>query len=66
MSITPEQERWGVAVEVIRQHGEDAQVHIIERTRHSAAKGDEEGARFWIDIGRRIHDLTKTDESEVH
>jgi hypothetical protein len=50
----------------IKQHGEDAQVHAIKRMRYFATEGDDAGMRFWIDISRRIHDLTKTAGSTEH
>lgn len=66
MTISRDQERWGVAMAAIKQHGEDAQVHAIKRMRYFATEGDDAGMRFWIDISRRIHDLTKTAGSTEH
>jgi len=54
-----DQERWGVALGVIEQHGANAEAHAIERMRHFANEGDDGGMRFWIDISRRIYDLTQ-------
>lgn len=59
MTLTLDQERWGVAAAVIKQHGDGAMVHAIERMRHFAAEGDQGGMRFWLDISRRVHDLMR-------
>lgn len=66
MTITPDQERWGVAMAVVEQHGDDAMVHAIERMRHFAAKFDRDGMRFWLDISRRIHQLAKAEGELDH
>lgn len=55
--MTPEHELWACAVEMIRQHGEEAAIHAATRADELLANGDIDGARTWEAIVRRLNQL---------
>ncbi len=50
-------ELWACALEVIRQHGEKAPVHIAERVGALALAGDVAGVETWKAIAARVDQL---------
>jgi len=64
VALTPDQERWAVAVKLMEQHGENVSSHILDRIADLTEKGDEEGVRFWITIADRVRKLAGVDKGE--
>lgn len=52
-----EWELWACAEEAIRQHGSDAPVFAAVRADKLMEKGDQDGARTWRLIVKRIDEL---------
>lgn len=55
--MTPDQELWGVALWVERNHGENGWFFIAQQQDRLLALGDDAGARRWDEIGRRLEAL---------
>lgn len=56
--MTPEQERWAEALAVHRMYGEKAAAHVAERIGALAVSGDQDGIDRWIEIARRLDQLS--------
>jgi len=52
-----DRELWACALQVERQHGEDAPRFVAERIGASAVAGDEEGIATWKAIAQRLDQL---------
>ena len=50
MTLTPEQELWGVALAMVKQHGEDAEIRAAALADEMLDKGDFDGRRVWLHI----------------
>ena len=59
VSPLPEWELWACAQTVMRQHGEQALIHVAERLGALELAGDAEGVATWKAIARRIQSLSE-------
>lgn len=57
MPMTEDRHLWACALEVERQHGEEASVFASSRAQQLEAEGAFEGARTWRAIHQRIGEL---------
>lgn len=55
--MTSEHERWAEALQVERQHGDEAPVFVATRIGVLAAVGDEAGVQRWREIAARLDQL---------
>jgi hypothetical protein len=55
--MTRDQELWGMASMLIRQHGDRAPVVVAERIVWLASKGEGEGVALWQAAARRLEQL---------
>ena len=53
-----DRELWACANEILRNHGEDAPLHVATRIGALAVAGDMPGVATWKEIARRIGALT--------
>lgn len=56
--MTPEQERLAEAIAVRRMYGDKAAEHVAERIGALAILGDRDGIDRWIEIARRLDQLS--------
>jgi hypothetical protein len=63
MPITREQELWGIALWVEKNHGRDGWLHIAQQQDRLLASGDFQGVAMWRDVGRRFDQLLETPQS---
>ena len=61
--MEPERERWAEALAVLRDHGEDAVLHVVERVATLSLAGDEAGVARWRAIAARLDQLTESGRS---
>lgn len=59
--MTPERERWAIALLMERQHGQRAGAFVEARVADLAAKGDTAGAARWRSIGQALEALSGGD-----
>ena len=59
-----DRELWACALQVMRQHGDQAPVFIAERIGALALKGDEQGIATWQGIAARLDALNS--QQAVH
>lgn len=52
--MTRDQELWGMASMLLRQHGERAPVVVAERIGRLASEGKPEGAELWRQVAIRL------------
>jgi hypothetical protein len=57
MPIAREQELWGRALWVEKQHGEDGRLYIAQQQDRLLAEGDLEGMAMWRDVALRFDQL---------
>ena len=57
MSLTREQELWGVALWLEKAHGDEALDHIAREVARLAAAGDEAGIAMWRAVAERYDTL---------
>lgn len=57
LGLTRDQELWGLALEVERQHGANGWFHIAQEQDRLLAEGDVAGAAMWQEIGKRYDQL---------
>lgn len=60
MTLTREQELWGVALWLEKTHGAEAPDHIAREVTRLAAEGDEEGIAMWRAVAERYDQLRAT------
>lgn len=65
MSMTPERELWACALEMIRQHGDDAGVRVAMKADALLEAGELDGASRWQAILRRVSELQRSPPSTV-
>lgn len=53
-SMIGDRELWACAVQVLRQHGQDAPAFIAGRIEALALRGDEQGVATWKGIAARL------------
>lgn len=56
-----ERELWACAIEMLRQHGEDAPVRVAARIGAMVLAGDTAGIATWKAIAHRLDQLAKGD-----
>lgn len=56
--MIPDQERWAEALAVQRVYGDKAAAHVAERIGALAVSGDQDGIDRWIEIARRLDQLS--------
>lgn len=64
MTLTRDQELWGMALWVERTHGDQGPHFIGERIDALAQSGEEEGVRLWRAVGRRFECLADRQKDE--
>lgn len=57
MTITREQEIWGIALWVEENHGKLGAKFIAEQIGRLALTGEAEGVRLWTEVARRLDKL---------
>lgn len=55
--MTEDQERWAEALAVIKQHGDEAPIHVAVRVGEFARAGDQLGIDRWKAIAYRLDQL---------
>ncbi|NML88784.1 hypothetical protein HHL26_06845 [Sphingobium sp. TB-6] len=55
--MTRDQELWGMASVLLRQHGDRAPVVVAERIGQLASEGKAEGVAMWKEVARRLERL---------
>ena len=63
--MTREQEIWGVALWVEKNHGEGGSKFIAEQIGRLATGGDDEGISLWREVARRYEQLNATSASTL-
>ena len=58
--MTREQEIWGIALWVEKNHGESGRKFIAEQVGRLATGGDDEGIGLWREVARRYEQLMAT------
>lgn len=66
MSRLSDRELWACANHYVTRHGADAPVLTAMRADELVAAGDEDGARTYREIVRRIHRLLETPAGSLH
>jgi len=56
-------ELWACAAEVIRRHGNGAQLHVAERIGSLGLAGDVAGVHAWKLIAQRVDQLSRSPEA---
>lgn len=62
--MTRDQELWGMAAMILRQHGDRAPVVVAERIDQLASEGKGEGVALWKGIARQLERLMAEDSSQ--
>lgn len=57
MVLTRDQELWGVALWVEKNHGEDGTSYIASQVERLASEGDEAGVAMWRTVADRFDQL---------
>ena len=57
MTLTREQELWGMALWVEKAHGNRGPSFIAERIDALSRSGEKDGARLWQEVARRFDSL---------
>jgi hypothetical protein len=64
VTLTREQELWGVALWVEKAHGNRGSSFIAEKVDALARCGEKDGARLWQEIARRFDRLADRQEDD--
>lgn len=59
MTLTRDQELWGLALWVEKQHGESGAAFIDEKIGQLSRSNDNQGAALWQDVARRFGQLAQ-------
>ncbi|WP_405053731.1 DUF6961 family protein [Sphingobium sp. SJ10-10] len=62
--MTRDQELWGMASMVLRQHGDRAPVVVAERIEQLASEGKAEGVALWKEVARRVDQTIRANISQ--
>jgi len=62
--MTRDQELWGMASMVLRQHGDRAPVVVAERIGQLTSEGKGEGVALWKEVARRVDQMVRAKISE--
>ncbi len=57
MTLTRDQELWGMALWVEKTHGDKGAGFIAAKIRRLIQYGEEDGARLWREVARRFEEL---------
>jgi hypothetical protein len=52
--MTRDEELWGMALMLLRQHGDRAAVQVAERIGELAVTGEMDGVELWREIAHRL------------
>lgn len=63
MPITRDQELWGIALWVEKNHGQNGWFHIAQQQDRLLALGDFNGVSMWRQVGRYYEQLLGTPQS---
>ena len=55
--MTRDQELWGVALALVKQHGDQAPLKVAERIGQLAVQGEAAGIALWQEVAGRLDDL---------
>jgi len=58
--MTRDQERWGVALWLVKTHGTSGPSHIAKQITRLARDGDEQGIGMWREVAERYDQLMTT------
>lgn len=62
MVLNRDQELWGVALWVEKNHGENGPTFIAQQIERLALEGDEAGVAMWRTVAERFDQLSRTPE----
>lgn len=57
--LTRDQELWGIALWVEKNHGDDGRSYITNQVERFALKGDEAGVAMWRSVAERFDRLRR-------
>jgi len=63
--MTRDQELWGMALAVLRDHGEQAPHEVAERIGALALEGQPGGVAMWREVARRVDQLMHASGPEM-
>jgi hypothetical protein len=63
--LTRDQEIWGIALWVERNHGERGPTFITEQIGRLSTAGDDKGISLWREVARRYEQLIDTEASTL-
>ncbi|MFC4595085.1 DUF6961 family protein [Sphingobium tyrosinilyticum] len=63
--MTRDQELWGVALALLKRHGDQAPVKVAERIGELATQGQFDGVALWQDIARHLDRLLAPPEKPM-
>ena len=58
--LTRDQELWGIALWVEKNHGDDGPSYIASQVERLALKGDEAGVAMWLRVADRFKQLRQS------
>lgn len=64
MVLTRDQELWGVALWVEKNHGERGPIYIASQIERLALEDDEAGVTMWRTVAERFDQLRQTPEAD--
>ncbi len=64
MVLTRDQELWGVALWVEKNHGESGPTYIASQIERLALEGDEAGVAMWRTVAERFDQLRQMPKSD--
>jgi hypothetical protein len=64
MVLTRDQELWGIALWVEKNHGESGPKYVASQIERLALEGDEAGLAMWRTVAERTDQLRQTPESD--
>ena len=64
MVLTREQELWGVALWVEKNHGESGPAYIVSQIERLALEDDEAGVAMWRTVAGRLDQLRQAPEAD--
>ncbi|MDF1836147.1 MAG: hypothetical protein P1U62_14900 [Alteraurantiacibacter sp. bin_em_oilr2.035] len=61
--LSRDQEIWGIALWVERQHGENGWFHVAQQQDRLLELGDLDGIAMWRDVAKRMQQLGSSEQS---
>lgn len=63
--MTRDQELWGMALALVKQHGDQAPVKVAERIGQLAVQGEPQGVALWQEVAKRLNSLLLSEGPSV-